>query len=417
MNIQTYFKKGSAFEAVQIREFRHLMAGRFLFILSLRMMSTLVGWWIYQLTNAPFAIGLIGLSEVVPALALALYAGHVIDMSEKRKLLLAGVTLYMCAAVLLFLLSTSYSRAHLTNHRIAICIYAVIFCTGIIRAFAGPAFNVLLSLIVPRPVLQNAITWNQGAWLTASVMGHALGGFCIALVGNSGTLICICCGLIAALISLVRLKKRPPLIKNSEIKTWDSVKEGLRFVFKTRDLLGAISLDMFAVFFGGAVAMVPVYASDILKIGPEGFGILNGASDIGAICSVLLLAFFPMKQNQGQRLIIAVCGFGICIIIFAFSKWYLLSFFALMLSGVLDGISVVIRGTIMQLRTPDEMKGRVMSVNSMFINSSNELGQFESGLTAKIMGVVPSVVFGGCMTLLIACITWFKAPELRKLQY
>ena len=163
--------------------------------------------------------------------------------------------------------------------------------------------------------------------------------------------------------------------------------------------------------------MVPVFARDILKIGPEGFGILNGASDIGAICSVLLLTFFPMKQKQGRRLIIAVSGFGVCIVIFALSKWYLLSFFALMLSGVLDGISVVIRGTIMQLRTPDEMKGRVMSVNSMFINSSNELGQFESGLMAKIMGVVPSVVFGGCMTLLVAATTWFKMPQLRKLQY
>ncbi|HEX5027045.1 MAG TPA: MFS transporter [Agriterribacter sp.] len=417
MNLPTYFKKGAPFEAIQIPEFRSLMTGRFLFILSLRMMSTLVGWWIYQLTNEPFAIGLIGLSEVIPALTLALYAGHVIDISEKRRLLLIGVALYMCAALLLFFFSTNYAKEHLTNHRIAICIYTVIFCTGIIRAFAGPAFNVLLALIVPRHILQNAITWNQGAWLTASVMGHALGGFCIALLGNGGTLLCICSGILAALISLVRIKKRHPLIKNNEKKTWDSVKEGLKFVFKTKDLLGAMSLDMFAVFFGGAVAMVPVYASDILKIGPEGFGILNGAADIGAICSVLLLAFFPMKHKQGQRLIIAVCGFGICIIIFAFSKWYLLSFFALMLSGVLDGVSVVIRGTIMQLRTPDEMKGRVMSVNSMFINSSNELGQFESGLTAKMMGVVPSVVFGGCMTLLVAAATWFKGPELRKLQY
>ncbi len=417
MSLQTYFKTGAAFEAVQIPEFRYLITGRFLFILSLRMMSTLVGWWIYQLTNAPFAIGLIGLSEVIPALSLALYAGHVIDMSEKRKLLLTGVLLYVCAAVALLILSLAYTGAHLTQHRIAICIYAVIFCTGIVRAFAGPSFNVLLALIVPRRVLQNAITWNQGAWLTASVMGHAMGGFCIALFGNSGTLWCICSGMLAAFIALFRIKKKPALIQKSEKKAWESVKEGLRFVFRTKDLLGAISLDMFAVFFGGAVAMVPVFARDILKIGPEGFGILNGASDVGAICSVLLLTFFPMKQKQGRRLIIAVSGFGICIIIFAFSKWFLLSFFALMLSGILDGISVVIRGTIMQLKTPDEMKGRVLSVNSMFVNSSNELGQFESGLMAKIMGVVPSVIFGGCMTFLVAAATWFKAPELRKLEY
>lgn len=417
MDIRSSIKAGNPFEAVQIPEFRNLITGRFLFILSLRMMSTLVGWWIYKLTNAPFAIGIIGLSEVIPALLLALYAGHVIDISEKRKLLLTGVFLYFCAALILLLLSTGYTKSHLSNFTIAICIYAVIFCTGIVRAFAGPTFNVLLSLIVPRQSLQNATTWNQGAWLTASVSGHALGGFCIALAGNTGTLTGICTGIFLALVVLWRLKQKPPVSYKSEKKTWESVKEGLRFVFKTRDLLGAITLDMFAVFFGGAVAMVPVYASDILKIGPEGFGILNGASDIGAICSVLLLTIFPMRQNQGRRLIIAVSGFGICVIIFGLSKWFLLSFVALMISGMLDGISVVIRGTIMQLRTPDEMKGRVMSVNSMFINSSNELGQFESGVMAKLMGVVPSVVFGGCMTLIVAMITWFKAPELRKLEY
>ncbi len=417
MNLRSYFKTGAPFEAVQIPEFRYLITGRFLFILSLRMMSTLVGWWIYQLTNAPFAIGLIGLSEVIPALSLALYAGHVIDISEKRKLLLTGVFMYVTAAFVLFILSLRFTAMHLTHHHIALCIYAVIGCTGIVRAFAGPSFNVLLALIVPRQVLQNAIAWNQGAWLTASVMGHAMGGFCIALFGNSITLLCICAGMAAAFAVLFPIKKRPALVQNTEKKTLESVKEGLRFVFRTKDLLGAISLDMFAVFFGGAVAMVPVFARDILKIGPEGFGILNGASDIGAICSVLLLTFFPMKRKQGQRLIIAVSAFGICIVIFAFSKWFLLSFFALMLSGIFDGISVVIRGTIMQLRTPDAMKGRVMSVNSMFVNSSNELGQFESGLMAKIMGVVPSVIFGGCTTFLVAAVTWFKARELRKLEY
>jgi len=416
MSIQSSINN-NPFESVKIREFRNLLMGRFLFIMSLRMMSTLVGWWIYKLTSAPFAIGLIGLSEVVPALTLALYAGHFIDISEKRKLLLTGVFLYFCAAGILFFLSTRFTAIHLTNHWIAICIYAVIFCTGIVRAFTGPTFNVLLALIVPRQALQNATTWNQGAWLTASVSGHALGGFCIAVSGIPGTLLWICAGIFSGLLLLTQLKPKPPIAHSSEKKTWDSVKEGIHFVFKTKDLLGAITLDMFAVFFGGAVAMVPVYASDILNVGPEGFGILNGAADIGAICSVLLLTIFPMQKRQGQRLIIAVSGFGICIIVFALSRLYLLSFLALMISGILDGISVVIRGTIMQLKTPDGMKGRVMSVNSMFVNSSNELGQFESGLMAKLIGVVPSVVFGGCMTLVVALTTWVKAPGLRKLEY
>lgn len=417
MHLPTFLRNGAAFEAIQIPEFRYLITGRFLFIFSLRMMSTLVGWWIYQLTNAPFAIGLIGLAEVIPALSLALYAGHVIDLSEKRKLLLTGVVLYFFAAMILLLLSLAHTATHLSHQQLSFCIYFIIFCTGIVRAFAGPAFNVLLALIVPRDALPGGITWNQGAWLAASVLGHAIGGFCIAFFGNSGTLVCICTGMFLSLTILFRIKKKPPLIQKLEKKTWESVREGLRFVYRTKDLLAAMSLDMFAVFFGGAVAMVPVFARDILKAGPEGFGILNSASDAGAICSVILLTFFPMRQRQGQRLMIAVAGFGICIIIFALSRWFLLSFFALMLSGMLDGISVVIRGTIMQLKTPDEMKGRVLSVNSMFVNSSNELGQFESGLMSKVMGVVPSVIFGGCMTFMVAAAAWFKAPELKKLQY
>lgn len=221
----------------------------------------------------------------------------------------------------------------------------------------------------------------------------------------------------AALIVLSLINPHKPLSAPGEKKTWDSVREGLNFVFKTKVILGAMSLDLFAVLFGGAVAMVPVYASDILKVGPQGFGWLNAASDIGAICIVVLLTLMPFKNRQGRKLLFAVAGFGCCIILFALSKWFWISFAALMISGMLDGISLVIRGTILQLKTPMELRGRVMSVNSMFINSSNELGQFESGLAAKIMGVIPSVVFGGCMTLLVVIGTWIKSPGLRKFEY
>jgi len=191
----------------------------------------------------------------------------------------------------------------------------------------------------------------------------------------------------------------------------------LRFVFSTKEVLGALSLDLFAVLFGGAVAMIPVFAKDILKTGPVGFGWLNAAADIGSILVVIGLTLFPLKKQQGKKLLFAVAGFGICIILFGISQLYWLSFTVLLLSGLLDGISMVIRGTILQLKTPDHMRGRVMSVNSMFINSSNELGQFESGVASKLMGVVPSVVFGGSMTLLVVVITWFKAPSLRKMEY
>lgn len=253
--------------------------------------------------------------------------------------------------------------------------------------------------------------------MSASVMGHAIGGFLIAGYGITGTLAVIFFILIVSLLFLFRLYKKPPLNERSEKRTWESVREGLVFVYKTKELLGAISLDLFAVLFGGAVAMVPVYARDLLKVGPQGFGFLNGASDLGAILIVILITIFPLKRRQGYKLMYAVAGFGICIIIFALSKLFWLSFLALMISGMLDGISVVVRGTISQLKTPDNMRGRVMSVNSMFVNSSNELGQFESGVTAKLMGVVPSVVFGGCMTVLVVVTTWFKAPSLRKMEY
>ena len=381
------------------------------------MLSTLVGWWLYELTGDPLAMGLIGLAEVVPAISLALYAGHVIDTSEKKGLVMKGVLCYLAGAIILFILSTSFYNKHYSHRSVIAGIYIVIFCSGIFRAFVGPSFSAILGHIVPKNILQNAITWNQGTYLSASVAGHATGGFCIAAFGVPGTLVVIISMVSLSLLSLNRLQKSPSKNLDVDKRTWDSVKEGLQFVFRTKEVLGALSLDLFAVLFGGAVAMVPIYAKDILKVGAIGFGWLNAASDIGSICVVILLTLSPLKKKQGKRLMMAVAGFGLCIIIFGISKTFWMSFSVLLLSGILDGISVVIRGTIVQLQTPDEMRGRVMSVNSMFINSSNELGQFESGIAARAFGVVPSVVFGGCMTILVVMITWLKAPTLRKMEY
>ena len=409
--------KTDPFAAMRIPEYRNLMMGRFLFIMGLRMMGTLVGWWVYELTNEPFAIGLIGLSEVIPAVSLSLYAGHVIDISEKRKLLLRGVALYFSCALLLLGLSTHYTTTQISNNWIAFSIYIIIFLTGIFRAFTGPAFGTMVASIVPANILQNAITWNQGIWLSASVIGHAMVGFLIAGVGNTLSLSIISLLVLIGFGFMYQLKLKPPLNEPGEKKTLDSVKEGLRFVFNTKEILGALSLDLFAVLFGGAVAMIPVFAKDILKVGPVGFGWLNAASDMGSIFIIIILTLFPMRKRQGKKLLLAVGGFGLCIVVFALSKIFWISFAVLLLSGILDGISVVVRGTILQLKTPAHMRGRVMSVNSMFINSSNEFGQFESGVAAKLLGVIPSVVFGGCMTLLVVAATWIKAPSLRKMEY
>ncbi|MEN9512291.1 MAG: hypothetical protein RJB16_51, partial [Bacteroidota bacterium] len=415
MSAEQIVQKKDPFGALKISEFRNLMIGRFLFIMGLRMMGTLVGWWIYELTNEPFAIGLIGLAEVIPAVSLALYAGHVIDISEKRKLLLKGVALYWICAIALLVLSSKIGKGAFNNLQIAIGIYFVIFCTGIIRSFTGPSFGTLVGEIMPKDLLQNATTWSQGIWLSASVLGHAMVGFFIAGFGNTGSLWIVLGMVTIGFVFISKIKPKPPHKQEVEQKTLESVKEGIRFVVQTKEVLGALSLDLFAVLFGGAVAMIPVFARDILKVGPIGFGWLNAAADIGAILIIFIITIFPVHQQQGKKLLLAVAGFGVCIIVFALSTTFWISFAALLLSGILDGFSMIVRGTIVQLKTPNHMRGRVMSVNSMFINSSNELGQFESGLAARAMGVVPSVVFGGIMTLIVVTTTWFKAPSLRKM--
>lgn len=403
-------------QVVQIPEFRNFLLGRFLFIMGLRMMGTLVSWWMYEITRDPFYIGMIGLSEAIPAIGLALYAGFVIDKSDKRKMLVRTMTLFGLCAFVLLGISTSWFKEAFGNKLIVIFIYSVIFTTGAIRSFSGPTFSAIIASLVPKDLLITAAQMSSTSWLVASITGHAMAGFLIAWLHVTGTFIVITSLIFIGLSFIYRISSKPPGITNQK-RTLEAVSEGLNFVFKTKEVLAALSLDLFAVLFGGAVAMVPVYAKDILHVGPIGFGWLNAATDIGSIIMVIWLTLSPLKKKQGLKLMFAVAGFGLCIIVFGISKWYWLSFAALMVSGVLDGVSVVVRGNIMQLKTPDAMRGRVMSVNSMFINSSNEIGQAESGIAAKLMGNVASVVFGGCMTVLVVVITWFKAPSLKKLEY
>ncbi|MFY8091350.1 MAG: MFS transporter [Chitinophagaceae bacterium] len=417
MNFTTTTIKKNAFAALQLPEFRNLMLGRLFFIAALRMLGTLVLWWVYNLTHDALQVSLIGLAEFVPAFLLSLYAGHIIDKSEKKKVLLIAASSYIVAIVALLFIGILHTKNSISNAQLIQSIYVIIFITGICRAFSGPSFGTIVGLIPPKEIMSNAITWNQTTWLVASVTGHAIVGFLIVYFGIIDSLKIIIFFASFGLIMMSLIKKKPPILHNEKKNTLQSVTEGLQFVFKTKEVLGALMLDLFAVLFGGAVAMIPFFANDILKVGAKGFGWLNAATDIGTIISVALLTIFPMKTNQGKKLLFAVAGFGICIIVFALSKNFVLSFIAILLSGVLDGVSVVIRGVIVQLKTPNEMRGRVMSVNSMFINSSNELGQFESGLAAKYLGNIASVVFGGCMTLGIVIFTWFKAPKLRDMNY
>ena len=399
------------------REYRLYIFVRFFYIMALRMTGTVVAYELFQLTKSSFSIGIVGLSEFIPVFSLALYAGHLIDRSDKRTLLLKGILSYSLCIVALIIVTIPGIGERLTASRLSWCFYSIIFLTGAIRAFAGPASNAIIAQLVPRNILQFAANISSTSWLGASILGHASAGFLIALAGVHLTFYVILVYVLLAAFALSRIAKKP-VVHNSNIKTWESVKEGLNYVFKHKILLAAISLDLFAVLFGGAKALIPEFADRILKVGAIGFGWLNAAIDIGSIIMIIIITLVPLKKNQGLILMLAVAGFGFCIIAFGLSDVYIVSFISLVIAGMLDGISVVVRGTVLQLTTPDEMRGRVSSVNSMFINSSNELGQFESGFSARILGgAQPAVIFGGIMTVVVVIVSWIRAPRLRKFEY
>jgi MFS family permease len=399
------------------KEFRQYISFRIIYIMALRMVITVVNYKLFQLTKSSFSIGIVGLAEFIPVFSLALYAGHVIDRSDKRTLLLKGVIFYCFCVGALVLITSPAIESKLELSTLKLLFYIIIFLTGIIRAFTGPTTHAIIAQLVPRNQLPYAANISSSSWLTASILGHASAGFFIYWFGVNTTFIIILGYVMISAFVLSRVKRKPVAIAAGTMGTWESVKEGLQYVFKNKILLGAISLDLFAVLFGGATALIPEFTAMILKVGPIGFGWLNAAIDIGSVITIVTLTFLPMRRKQGYKLLFAVAGFGICIIIFGLSKVYVLSFLALLIAGMLDGISVLVRGTILQLSTPDHMRGRVSSVNSMFINSSNELGQFESGVMSRVMGAAPSVIFGGSMTLLVVIITWLKAPKLRKFEY
>lgn len=400
------------------REFRLYVLVRFFYIMALQMVATVVAYELFHLTNDSFYIGLAGLSEFVPAFVLALYAGHVIDRSEKRTLLLRGVFCYMACVILFIALTFPSLQKGMDTMVLLMFFYTVIFFTGAIRSFVGPTFNAILSQLVPRNILHFAASISSTTWLLASISGHASAGFLIHWVGVNGSFVIILIYVIAASIALSKIGPKPIMNTQTQGRTWESMKEGLRFVFSNKILLAAISLDLFAVFFGGAKALIPEFAEKILSAGSIGFGWLNAAIDIGAAITLIVYTFSPLKKKQGLAMLFAIAGFGICMVIFGLSDFYAISFVALLVAGMLDGISVVIRGTVLQLTTPDNMRGRVSSVNSMFINSSNELGQFESGLASRLLGGArPAVIFGGIMTVIVVIVTWVKAPRLRKFQY
>ncbi|MDD2820686.1 MAG: MFS transporter [Flavobacterium sp.] len=408
-------KKNDPYAALRYKEFNIFLLLRFAMVFAWSMQFIIIEWQVYSLTKNPLSLGIIGLMEVIPAISMALFAGHIVDQKEKKGLLFKCILGFSVISFGLFLLTWPPVVSDVSTQTILYSIYFLVFLGGLVRAFLGPTIFSLLALIVPKKEYANAATWSSSVWQISSVLGPAVAGFSITWIGVHWSMCFVLACSIFALIALSQIATKPILNPKIGEPIMDSLKEGVKFVFNNKTILGALSLDMIAVLFGGAVALLPVFAQDILKVGPEGFGVLRAAPAVGSFLILIVSAYIPFNKNAGMKLLSAIFAFGICIIVFGLSSIFWLSVAALFLSGIFDGISVVIRQTILQLKTPDHMRGRVSAVNSIFVGSSNELGAFESGLTAKLMGTVTAVVFGGSMTLLTVFITGVVSPTFRKL--
>lgn len=404
--------KPDTFAALRYKEFRSFIGMRFFFTLAYQMQAVVIAYHIYDLTHDPLKLGLVGLCEVIPAICIALYGGYIADKSEKRGLLIKIFSGVWFVSVLMLIITSKY--LHLKEDVIVLIMYGLVFCIGIARGFFGPATFSLMSKIVPRELYPNASTWSTSSFQLATVIGPSLGGLVNWLWGITAAYFVIVAFVSVALVCILTFKKHEATYLPTQ-NIFNSLKEGIQFVFKTKMMVWAMSLDLFSVFFGGAVALLPIFAKDVFHLGSFGLGMMRGAASLGAVITMLAMTRFSPMGKPWRNLLIAVTGFGLSIICYGLSRNFYLTLFFLFLEGSFDSVSVLIRQTIMQLLTPDEMRGRVSAVNSMFIGSSNEIGEFESGLTAKYMRLVPAVVFGGSMTIAIAFVTWLKTKPLTKL--
>lgn len=394
--------------------YRRFLSFRLFFIGALNMQITILAYWIYDISHDVRLVGELGLWEAIPAIGCSFFSGHFIDQKEKRNILLTCSAIYIITALYYCGLSFMHDRSLDTTLTVRL-VFLGILIGGIIRSFIGPTTFTMVSLLVPREKLASATSWSSTSWYIGSVLGPIIGGLLIGFVGVKFSLIVVAALLCIAFISISLVPKQE-ILKKAKEPIFTSLKQGLNFVFRSPIILSVLSLDMFAVLFGGAVALLPVYAKDILAVGKVGYGILRAAPGIGAIITMLILSFIPLEKKPGIKLLACIAGFGICMIVFGVSTWFPLSLAMLVLGGMFDAVSVVIRGTVLQLHTPDEMRGRVAAVNTMFISSSNELGEVESGYTAAWMGTVNSVVFGGSMTLIVVLMTIMLVPSLRTLK-
>jgi MFS family permease len=396
------------YRALRHREYRWFLLGSAPLFMAAQIQSLVMGWQVYAMTHDPLSLGLIGLAEALPFLGLSLFGGWAADRWERRNLSLLSMSVLLVGATILLALNLG------PLPRTTWPFYLVQGLAGLGRAFYRPAYNALGTELIPREAYQNAATWRSSVFFSATVIGPALGGL---LYGFAGPLCAY--GTESAFIgfslfALGRVRRRPrPLAPETPLAR--SLVEGVRFVFSHRLILSTLSLDLFAVLFGGAVALLPAFASDVLHLGPRGLGLLRAAPAVGGVLMSIVLAHWPQSRSTGKTLLYCVAAFGLTWIGFAWSTSFLLSWLLLATGGAFDNVSVVLRATLVQMKTPPEMMGRVQAINGFFIGSSNELGAFESGVAARLFGLVPSVIFGACITLLVVAVTAWRVPELRKL--
>ena len=400
-----------AFAALRYRDFSIVTLNQFCLTLAILIQEIIVAYSLYKITKDPLTLGLIGLAEAIPYIALSLWGGYFADRFNKQTIMKICLFFAIPLPLVLWGLFHAYGLKHIELSTLSWGVYAVIFGLGTIRGFYNPSATSLKPFLIPREIYANGATWTTIGWQSGVIIGPMLGGFMLAFLGRETSFISVAV-LLSLCFLLVNLLSKRTFPKIETERVLQSLGEGFRFIAKTKIVPWAISLDLVSVLFGGVIALLPIFAEDILKIGPEGLGYLRAAPSIGALITMIALTRFPPTRHAWRNMLLAVAGFGLFTLLFAYSNYLWLSLFALAMTGACDSISVVIRQTILQIYPPENMRGRVAAVNGMFVSSSNELGAFESGLAAKYLGPVIATVFGGSMTLLVVALSWAKTKDL-----
>lgn len=403
----------TAFDALKVKPFLHFVLARFFLIFSVQMQNLILSWMVYDITKDPLSLGLIGIAEIIPFLSVVLFAGNMADKFSRKKMVFRSTLLITTSSIFLYYLSVH--QHEIASDILLTCYYSIVVIIGFARGFFGPASQAMVPNLVPAKVFANATTWNTTAFHIASVIGPGIGGLLFGYGGASISMPAIVFLQVISLLLYFSLKYTQVYAENKNEPVLLRLAGGIKFVFSNQVIVNSLSLDLFAVLFGGATALLPVFAAEVYHCGAQGLGILRSAPAAGAVLMAVILMWKPPGKGAGKILLGSVAMFGVCMIVFALSKNFYLSLIVLALSGAVDNVSVVIRQTLVQMNTPDEMRGRVASVNSVFISLSNEIGSFESGLAAKLFGLVPSVIYGGLATIGVVGITAKIAPKLREM--